>query len=341
MLGQSVRDAEQAFANFFASVTGRRKGPRVGFPRFKSRHHHRQAVRFTRKGFREVRQTTRGVGFVTLSGIGRVRFVLSRPLPSDPSSVTLVLNADGTYEVSFVVEVDPPAPPVRTGPTRVAAIDAGLGDLAAVVYSDGTREKVANPRALRVHLRKLARQQRSLARKAKGSANRVKARVQVARTHAHVAAIRADHHTKLAQRLTATSDVIAVESLNLRGMGRTRLAKSIHDAGIGLLLEKITEHAENQGAQVIRIGQWEPTTQTCSVCGARGGRKPLHVRTWQCPTCLSVLDRDYNAAVNILVTAGQAETLNDCGGDVRRSLASADPDEAVTHRTDPAPRRAA
>ena len=107
------------------------------------------------------------------------------------------------------------------------------------------------------------------------------------------------------------------------------------------MLVKIAYHAENRGAQVIRIGQWEPTTQTCSVCGGRGGRKPLHVRTWQCPNCLSVLNRDYNAAVNILVAAGQAETLNDCGGDVRRSLASADPDEAVTHRTDPAPRRTA
>ena len=85
---------------------------------------------------------------------------------------------------------------------------------------------------------------------------------------------------------------------------------------------------------MVRAGRWEPTTQVCSVCGVQDGPKSLHVRTWTCPGCGVVLDRDYNAAVNIMVAAGLAETLNACGGDVRRTLACADPGEAGTRRTD-------
>ena len=87
------------------------------------------------------------------------------------------------------------------------------------------------------------------------------------------------------------------------------------------------------GCTIKVIGRWEPTTQTCSVCGTPGGKKPLSVRVWTCEGCNTVLDRDYNAAVNILVAGGLSETLNACGPDVRRLLAGAVGDEAGTHRT--------
>ena len=109
------------------------------------------------------------------------------------------------------------------------------------------------------------------------------------------------------------------------GWGRTRLAKSVADASIGTLYLLIRDKAETQGRTVATAGRWEPTTQTCSVCGAPGGRKPLSVRVWQCGECRTVLDRDYNAGVNIIVAAGLAETLNAGGGSVRRRLAVADP----------------
>src|SRR5699024_9334084 len=161
-LQQSVRDAERAYRNWFDSLSGKRKGGRVGFPRFKSRRDHRQAIRMTRNGF-SVRETAHGVGFVRIAKVGEVRFVLSRPLPSEPSSVTLVRSASGAWHVSFVVEVPDPTPLPETG--RVAGIDLGLTDLAAIAYSDGTREKVASPRHLRAKERKLARAQRELARR--------------------------------------------------------------------------------------------------------------------------------------------------------------------------------
>src|SRR5699024_11064645 len=100
-LQQSVRDAERAYRNWFDSLSGKRKGGRVGFPRFKSRRDHRQSVRFTRNSRFSVRETTHGVGVVRLPKIGDVRFALSRPLPSEPSSVTLIRSASGAWHVSF------------------------------------------------------------------------------------------------------------------------------------------------------------------------------------------------------------------------------------------------
>jgi len=218
VLQQSVRDAQAAFAAFYASVTGKRKGRKVGYPRLKSKHHHRQSIQLTRRGFSGLHQTTHGVGFVYLAGIGRVRFALSRPLPSEPTSVRLIRHADGTFELSFVVETAPaPSAPAHD---RVAGIDVGVKDLAAIVYSDGTREKITNPRHLARRQRVLARRQRALARKVTGSANRAKARVQVARAHAGVRHARTDFLHQLTTRLIRENQAIAVEMLSITGLAR-------------------------------------------------------------------------------------------------------------------------
>lgn len=342
-LQQAVGDAVRAYRNYFDSLTGKRKGRKMGLPSRKRRSH-RQAARFTANArFRVLDTAGSKWGKVRLPKIGDLRFMRSRDLPSEPTSVTAILESDGTYWVSFVVD----APAVTADPAvKVAALDLGLTDLAAVVSinpetGEATRRKVVNPRPLQAALRKLARQQRVLSRKEKGSANRTKARVKVAKIHRKVRDLRADHHHKLAHRLVTDHDVVVLETLSLVGMGRTRLAKSVHDAGLGILIRLITEKAENQGRTVVRIGQWEPTTQTCSVCGAPGGRKPLSIREWTCQGCGTRLDRDYNAAVNILVAAGLAETQNACGPSVRRTLACAVGDEAGTHRSEVAVRRPA
>jgi hypothetical protein len=99
--------------------------------------------------------------------------------------------------------------------------------------------------------------------------------------------------------------------------------------------------AAQYGRTVVVIDRFAPTSQVCSVCGVKDGPKSLQVREWDCTACGSHLDRDYNAAVNIMVAAGLAETLNACGGNVRLALASAIPSEAGTHRTDPTHGRAA
>lgn len=329
-LQQALMDADRAYRNFFDSITGKRKGRKVGAPRFKTRRS-RQSARFTANAKFKIIETTHGVGFVRLPKMGQVRFELSRPLPAVPSSVTVIQEADGRYYLSFVVDVPAPEPSPPSG--AVAGVDLGLIDLAVIASSDGTREKITNPRWLKFRERALARAQRSLARKQKGSRNCEKARHRIAVLHRKVRETRADHHHKLALLLVRENQTVALEGLHVAGLTRTQMGKSVHDAGWGTLTRLIGEKATAHGRTVVWISQWEPTSQVCSVCGTHDGPKPLHVRTWTCTACGTVLDRDYNAAVNIMVAAGLAETLNACGGDVRRTLACADPGEAGTHRT--------
>jgi putative transposase len=159
---------------------------------------------------------------------------------------------------------------------------------------------------------------RQLVRKRKGSAKRAKARHRVATAYRKVRDRRADHHHKLAVRLIRENQAIAVEDLCVAGLGRTRLAKSVHDAGWATFVRLLEEKAAQHGRRVVKIGRWEPTSQTCSACGHRDGPKPPNIRAWVCPACGVVHDRDINAARNILVAAGLAETQNACGAGVRR-----------------------
>jgi putative transposase len=221
-----------------------------------------------------------------------------------------------------VVEREPtPLPPVA----RTAGIDLGLVWFATVVASDGTAEQVANPRHLRAA-------QRRLARKRKGSANRAKAHHRVATAHRKVRDRRADHHHKLALRLIRENQVVAVEELCVAGLGRTRLAKSVHDAGWATFVRLLEDKAAQHGRRVVKIGRWEPTSQTCSACRHRDGPKPPNIRAWVCPACGVVHDRDANAARNILVAAGLAETQNACGGSVSPGQPLAVAGEAGTRR---------
>ncbi|MEV6278283.1 transposase [Nocardia sp. NPDC051832] len=323
VLVQACQDARRAYRNFFDSIAGKREGRKVGAPRFRSRKDHRQSIRFTRNGFTVTRHGVR------LAKIGQVKLVWSRELPAEPSSVTVIREADDQYYVSFVVEIS--AKPLPASP-RVAGVDVGLIDLAAVTYSDGTREKVYNPRHLRANEKRLAKAQKILSRRQKGSNNRNKARMRVAVLHRKVRNTRLDHHHKLASRLIRENQTVAVEDLAVRGLARTRLAKSVHDAGWATLIRLLQEKAIRNGRTVIKIDRWFPSTRTCSLCGVVSEPKPLGVRVWEC-ACGVRLDRDYNAAVNILDAAGLAESLNACGGNVRLRLAGAVACEARTHRT--------
>ncbi|MFL6298446.1 MAG: RNA-guided endonuclease InsQ/TnpB family protein [Actinomycetes bacterium] len=321
-LVQACQDARRAHRNWLDSVTGKRSGRRVGHPRFRTKHG-RQSIRLTRNGF-----AFRGATLY-VAKVGQVRVRWSRELPSVPSSVTVIGEPDGRYYASFVVGRDPtPLPPV----SRTAGIDLGLVWFATIAASDGTIETLANPRHLRAATRRLAIAQRRLSRKQKGSRNREEARLRVAVAHRRVRDRRADHHHKLALRLIRENQTIAVEDLAVAGLARTRLAKSVHDAGWTMFVRLLEAKAAQHGRQVVKIGRWTPTSQTCSACGYRDGPKPLGVRAWVCPACGTVHDRDANAARNILVAAGLAETLTACGGHVRPGATLAVASEAGTHR---------
>jgi putative transposase len=316
VLQQALGDADRAYRNWFDSLSSKRKGRRVGRPRFRSRKDRRQAARFTRNARFAITDTAR----LRLPKIGDVMVRWSRDLPSQPSSVTVTMDAAGRYHASFVVE-RPAEPLSQVG--REVGVDLGL--MHFVTLSTG--EKVDNPRWLRRTERRLARAQQDLARKQKGSRNREKARRRVARAHAHVADARRDWLHKLSTTLVRENQAVYVEDLAVAGLARTRLARSVHDAGWSQFLAMLEYKAQRHSRTFARIDRFEPTSQRCSACGAIDGPKPLNVREWTCATCDAVLDRDVNAAVNILA-AGRAVTA--CGESVRRRSAGAALVEAGT-----------
>jgi IS605 OrfB family transposase len=320
-LQQALADLNTAYRNFFSSVTGKRKGPKIEPPRFRSRKDRRQAIRFTRNA----RFTITAGGKLRLPKIGDVDVTWSRDLPSEPSSVTVILDAAGRYFASFVVEAgDDPLPDAG----NEVGIDLGLTHFA--VLSDG--RKIANPRFLRRAERKLRKVQKALSRKDKGSSNRDKARVEVARVHARVADTRRDWLHKESTRIIRENQAVYVEDLCVRGLARTRLATSVHDAGWSAFAGMLEYKAARHGRTFGKAGRFEPTSQVCSACGVKDGPKPLSVREWTCSGCGVVHDRDVNAARNI-VTAGRAGTLNARGGTVSPGLAPVGPVETGTHRS--------
>ncbi|WP_264935309.1 transposase, partial [Streptomyces sp. A012304] len=113
------------------------------------------------------------------------------------------------------------------------------------------------------------------------------------------------------------------------GLARTRLAKSVHDAGWASFISMLTYKAARYGRTLIKIGRFEPTSQTCSTCGHRDGPKPLHVREWTCTACGAVHDRDTNAAINVKTAAGLA--VSACGAPVRPGAVPAQREEAGSH----------
>ncbi|MFG2454437.1 RNA-guided endonuclease InsQ/TnpB family protein [Streptomyces sp. NPDC048512] len=322
VLQQSLRDVETAYRNFFASLKGTRKGPKIGRPRFKSRKDARQSIRFTANA----RWNITGKGHLSLPKIGAVKVKWSRTLPTTPSSVTVIKDAAGRYFASFVIDTDPATDATRMPDTdRTIGIDLGLTHFA--VLSDGT--KIDSPRFLRRAEKKLKKTQRELSRKQKGSRNRAKARLKVARAHATVADARREFHHQLSTQLISENQGIAVENLSVAGLARTTLAKSVHDAGWASFISLLEYKAERYGRTLVTIGRFEPTSQTCSTCGVKDGPKPLHVRDWTCAACGTFHDRDINAALNVKTAAGLA--VSACGAPVRPGAIPAQREEAGSH----------
>jgi putative transposase len=320
VLQQALADLNQAYRNFFGSVSGKRKGPKAGPPQFRSRKDSRQSVRFTASSRFRVLDS----GKLRLPKVGDVAVRWSRPLPSAPSSVTVIKDAAGRFFASFVVEVSPEPLP---GTGRECGIDLGLGHFA--VLDDGT--KVSAPRFLRRAEKKLKRAHKDLSRKQKGSSNRNKARVKVARAHAKVTDARRDFHHKLSTQVIRENQAVTVEDLAVKGLARTKLAKSVHDAGWSAFVNMLEYKAKLYGRDFRKAGRFEPTSQVCSACGVKDGPKPLAVREWQCKTCGAVHDRDVNAARNILAL-GRRERLNARGGQVRPAATPAPACEAGSRR---------
>jgi putative transposase len=291
----TLRRLERAFVAFFRRL---RAGEQPGYPRFRGR------GRFDSVEFPSYGDGCRlRDGRAEFQHVGPVRLKLHRPLQGTVKTMTFRREADGWY-VIFSCDLGDVQPEPATGPA--VGIDLGLS--AFLTSSDG--EQVAPPKLYRkaqAHLRRAARR---VARRKKGSNRRRKAVRALAKAHQHVSNQRKDFHHKTALALVRRYGLIAHEDLNVRGIARTRLAKSTHDAGWAGFLSILAHKAEEAGVALIAVDP-RNTSQACSGCGALPAvPKTLADRVHSC-SCGLILDRDENAARNIkrLGLSLQAVTL--------------------------------
>ncbi|NES69855.1 MAG: IS200/IS605 family element transposase accessory protein TnpB, partial [Okeania sp. SIO2D1] len=240
---------------------------------------------------------------IFLTKIGKVKIVWSRPLPNQPTSVTIIKDSAGSYFASFVVETNPEFLPKTE---NSIGIDLGISTFATLSNGD----KIVAPKPLKQNLKKLAKFKRKFARTEKGSKRREKARLRVAKLHGKIKDIRTDFLHKLSTDLVKKYDTIVLEDLNVSGMIKNRkLAKAISDLGWRQFRTLTKAKCEKYSREFRVINRWEPTSQKCHCCGFKGGKKELNVREWTCLNCGTFHDRDINAAINILNTQSVVETV--------------------------------
>jgi putative transposase len=279
---QALRHLQTAFVNFFAK--------RAAYPNFR-RKDGVQSAEYTTSGFR-----WDGANLTLAKMKEPLAIRWSRAIPKGAKVTTCTVSKDaaGRYHVSMLCDDVVNAQPEVTGNV---GIDLGLTHFAIL----STGEKVAAPNTFRKNEKKLAKLQRRMMKKKLGSANRKKAKLKVARMHAKVADARRDFLHKLSTRLISENQVIAIESLAVSNMQKNRsLAKSIADASWSEFVRQLTYKAQWSGRTLVGIDRWYPSSKRCSDCGHTVSKLPLSVRSWTCPECGSIHDRDVNAARNVL-----------------------------------------
>jgi putative transposase len=277
---QSAMHLGNAFMRFFKIGNG--------YPKFKKKYG-RQSFTLTREGFR----FKEGKLYIAKSE-EPLNVLFSRELPSEPSSIIISKTPTDKYYISFVCEYTP----VKTYGTEVTGIDLGLSSL--ITLSDGT--KVPNPYHYRKDQKKLRSLHQSFSRKQKGSKNRRKANIALAKCYERISNRRLDQLHKLTRVLVNNNQVIGLEKLTVKNMIKnSRLSKSIQDASWGTFLKLLSyKAAESQHCTVVLVDQFYPSSHLCSITGKHLGRKlELKERSWYCPHCGQIHDRDINAAANI------------------------------------------
>lgn len=303
-----------ALSNWVKSRKGERKGRRVGFPRFKAKDRTVPRFAYTTGGFGLIEGDPKAL---RLPKIGRVHCMENVAEHVGGARVLrmTVSKRAGRWYASLTVERDTP---VAVCAPKGGAVGVDLGVKTLATLSDGT--VIENPRYLRKSERRLKMAQKALSRKAMGSKRRAKARAKVARLHARVAYQRGDAIHKATTWLASTYSDISVEDLNAAGMVKNhRLAKAVSDAAFGEFRRQLEYKTARTGATLHVINRWFSSSKTCSKCGRVKAKLSLAERTYRCDGCGLVMDRDLNAAVNILVAGSAPETQNAHGGTGRRS----------------------
>jgi putative transposase len=301
-LQQALRHLDRAFLNFFEG--------RAAYPTFHKKRN-KQGATYVGTAF------TWHDGHITLAKMSEPLHIRwSRPLPDGavPSSVTVTKDGADRYFISILVEED-----IEHLPACDKAVGADLGLKSFVSLSSG--ELVGNPKFFHKDEKKLAKAQRRHAKKKKGSKNRDKARIKVAGIHARIGDRRRDFLHQLSTRLIRENQVVCVESLAVKNLVQNRcLSKAISEVGWSEFVSQLEYKAQWYGRTLVKIDKWYPSSQRCFDCGHILDSLTLDIRSWTCPECGVIHDRDINAAKNILAVG---QTVAACGEAVRPGRAQA------------------
>lgn len=320
--------------NWSKSRKGKRKGPRVGFPKFKAKARETPRFRYSISRPSDGGLIKGDAKALWLPRIGRVHCMENVTALVDGARVLnmTISRRGGRWYAALTVERDEPT--VKKAP-KGGAVGVDLGIKALATLSDGT--VIPNPHHLQADEQRLKRAQQALSRKKIGSKRRAKAKDRVARIHARIANRRTDTLHKLTAMLAQTYSDISIEDLNVAGMVKNHhLDKAIADASFSELRRQLEYKTAKTGARLHFVDRWYPSSKTCSNCGSVKAKLSLTERTYKCEHCGLVIDRDLNAAINIMVAGSAPETLNARGGDARRAdtvSGNADPNETRTKQT--------
>ena len=311
-LQMAAEDLSVAYENFFKSVSGKRKGPKIAAPKFKSKR--------SRQSYR-----TRGVrinenGSLQIPKLKEVKAVIHRSIPNGSTikSTTISKNPDGRYYASILVEVELQLQPM-TG--KEVGCDVGLKDL--LITGDGLKFKRPTDLPQIAKTKQLLKvKQKQFARTEKSSKNHGALRLQVARLYSKLTRQRNEYYHLVSRFLVDNYDSVYVEDLSSKNMLQNRkLSRSIHEAAWATLTGMVAYKSSRMGRTYHRINRFYPSSKTCSSCDYKLEKLDLGTREWACPNCGTLHDRDYNAAKNILRVGqidcyGEATTKSQATGDL-------------------------